>query len=154
MRRAGLLAFAARAALAAPGLARAAEPDCYDVLVSARVVRQSPTAVPDCGPECIVISWPWIDRLEVKRVIEGPTVSRRLIVLVVQHNDFVSDRPIRLRLRRNALGLFNVIRVSDSSKMLRCAPGTPPAAPYIRPKKGQSLRDLIRETEGEYRANP
>jgi hypothetical protein len=135
--------------LATPASADDWEPDCYDAVVSAKMVRQTPTNFSDCGdePGCIVIAWPWIDRLEVERVVEGPTLPRHIEVLVVQHTYFDAHHFRRWWLRRNSQGGFNLLRLAEPVTLPRCAPGTPPKKPYFSLKEGQSLRDIIRESE-------
>lgn len=63
--------FAVAATIVAGGPAIASEPDCYDAEVSARITRQTPTDYADCGPDCIIMAWPWIIDLNVTRVYSG-----------------------------------------------------------------------------------
>jgi hypothetical protein len=139
--------------LATPAFADDWEPDCYDAVVTAKMVRQTPTNFGDCGdePGCIVLAWPWIDRLEIERVEEGLPLPRHVEVLVVQHSYFDSDHFRRWYLRRNSQGGFNLLRLGEPVSLLRCAPGTPPAKPYLGLKEGQTLRDIIRRTERDNR---
>ena len=52
------------------------EDDCYDARVSAVVVQQVPTVLPDMDDGSIVIRWPWIVDLEVTSVLEGEALIR------------------------------------------------------------------------------
>jgi hypothetical protein len=59
--------IAALAPLVAAG-ARDVEkaPDCFDVLVLARPISQTPAAIPECD-DCFIMSWPWILELDVEQ---------------------------------------------------------------------------------------
>jgi hypothetical protein len=141
--------------MAAHARAVAAEPNCFDALVSATILRQTPTVLPDCGNDCIVMSWPWILDLDVERVLEGRAPSGPLTVLTVQHTDFRDDLGARRWwLRRNTLGGFNVLRFEAEAKPPRCPLETPPARPFITPPEGQTLQDLRREGERRYGRYP
>jgi hypothetical protein len=135
-------------ALALP--AQAEEPplslDCFDVLVSARVAKQTPTAIPNCGADCIVMQWPWFVELDVDRVLEGVAPTGRVKVLTVQHTDIRTDKTFRWWLRRNTLGGFNA-RIAWTTKLPKCKAGELPAKPHIRPSKGQTLDDLERASD-------
>jgi hypothetical protein len=133
----------------------AANPDCFDALVDAIIVRQTPTVVPECGDDCIIMRWPWIVELDVERVIRGKAPSTSLTVLTVQHTyyrTYLGAR--RWWLRRNSLGAFNVLSVDDKERLPRCTEGSPPAGPYIQPGNGRTLRDLAREGEEYYGRQP
>jgi len=137
------------------GLAQAEEtaeaPECFDALVQARMLRQVPTPFPDCGDDCIVMSWPWIIELDVERVLSGAAPPGRLTVLTVQHTEYIAGRGAsRWWLRRNDLGGFNVLRLGDEALPARCAKGAPAAHPYIRPAPGQNLGDLVKDGERVY----
>ena len=145
-----ILAAAAPFAVAAASEAEA-EPDCFDAAVSASIVRQVPTLHPDCGKDCIIMSWPWFVELDVERVEEGEAPTGRLTVLTVQHTYYVRDLGVRhWWLRRNAHGGFNMLRLGARPRPSRCAKGTPPARPFIRPGPGRTLRELMREGEAVY----
>tara|TARA_R110002124_G_scaffold270064_1_gene438271 strand:- start:304 stop:792 length:489 start_codon:yes stop_codon:yes gene_type:complete len=127
------------------GAAAAQDAECYDAEVSARIVSQTPTVFPDCGDDCIVISWPWILDLDVRRVHFGDVRRGRLTVLAVLHTDYRPDLGSRRwKLRRNDLGGFNLLRGAENLTA-RCADNQPPAAAYIKPPDGQTLEDLRRE---------
>ena len=125
-------------------------PPCYDALVSAKLVRQIPSVIPDCGPDCIVMRWPWFDDLEIKNVVDGLAPAGRLTVLMMQHTYLIATRVGRWPLRRNELGGFNVVEGGDSKRMAACPSNTPPARPYIRPTNGKTLTDLIEEGKQRY----
>lgn len=135
--------------------ARAAgEPDCFDAQIYASIARQTPTVIPDCGADCIIMRWPWILELNVERVIEGKVDSNPLTVLTVQHAYYADLGAGRWWLRRNSLGAFNVLKVSNSTPLPLCSEGAPPARPYIQPSNGKTLRDLEREGEEYYGKQP
>lgn len=143
----GLLAVA----VLQPAAARARASDCFDAQVEASIVRQTPTVAPDCGLNCILMRWPWIIELEVERVIAGKVPSSPLTVLTVQHTYYRTDLgPRRWWLRRNTLGVFNVLSESEAKRLPRCPKDIPAAAPYIQPAAGRSLQDLAREGEEHY----
>jgi hypothetical protein len=127
---------------------------CYDALVSARIVRQIPSVIPDCGTDCIVMRWPWFDDLDIKAVVKGRAPTGRVTVLMMQHTYLLASRAGRWPLRRNELGGFNVVESGDLKRMSACPPNTPPARPYIRPTDGQALADLMKAGEERYGEGP
>lgn len=135
------------------GAAMAQEAECYNAEVSARIVSQTPTVFPDCGDDCIVISWPWILDLDVLRVHSGDASRGRLTVLAVLHTDYRRDLGSRRwKLRRNDLGGFNLLRGAENLTA-RCADDQVPATAYIKPADGQTLEDLRREGREHYTRN-
>jgi hypothetical protein len=156
--RLGWLIVASGAALVAPSshaAAEEAEADCFDALVYASIARQTPTIQPDCGDDCIVMRWPWIVELDVERAIKGKVPSSRLTVLTVQHSDYRADLGMRRWwLRRNDLGGFNALSFDERVRYPRCPEGTPPAAPFVRPGNGRTIRDLQREGDRHYGKAP
>lgn len=118
-----------------------AQPTCYDAKVRARPIDQIPSEIPDCGSDCIIMSWPWFVDLQVKRVIDGALPSKMIRVLTVQHTYRVSREGTWL-LRRNAAGNFNALATEDESTPARCSADAEPAEPYIRPSDGHTLDDL------------
>jgi hypothetical protein len=127
-----------------------AGPGCFDALVSARIVRQTPTVIGECGDTCIIVEWPWIVDLDVRRVLEGNAPSGRITVLTIQHTYYRRGLAAgRWWLRRNSLGTFNVIR-TEALRPRRCETGMAPAPAYYRPSDGQTLEDLRREGEARY----
>jgi len=126
---------------------------CFDAQVYARIARQTPTIIPDCGPDCITVSWPWILELNVERVLKGHVATGSITVLTVQHTWMRTDIPRRWLLRRNSIGAFNVLR-GNAAHLTRCLRGTEPARPYIHPPTGKTLADLAREGEAHYGKQP
>jgi hypothetical protein len=125
--------------------------DCYDVRVSARIVRQVPSAYPDCGDGCIVTSWPWFIDLDVGRVLDGVLSDRKLSVLTIQHTSFRAGLGFRRwLLRRNTLGGYNAIAFFEPKEIRRCDADAAPMEPYLRPSNGKTLSDLRREGEALY----
>lgn len=128
-------------------------PECFDALVRAKIVKQTPSVFPDCGADCIIMVWPWFLELDVKRVITGEAAKGRQLTLAMQHTSFRKDLGTTpWWLRRNSLGGFNVLRIGDSEKLAQCANGTPPVAPYISPGPNKTLADLLREGEEAYKS--
>ena len=143
-----LSAMASAAALSATSVL-AQDAECYDAEVSARVVSQTPTVMPDCD-DCIIMRWPWIVDLDVSRIHSGEVRRGRLTVLTVQHTDFRHDLGIvRWKLRRNTLGGFNVAWFGNDPER-QCSRDEPPASAYITPPGGQSLDNLRREGREYY----
>lgn len=139
----------------ASGAAPAAEPDCYDAEVSARITRQTPTVMEDCGDDCIVMAWPWIIDLDVKRVYSGRAEKGPVTALAVQHTYFNQTRNgRRWWLRRNSLGTYNIVQPAPGQTIQRCLADTQPARPFISPPDGETLDDLRREGEERYGADP
>ena len=146
----GMVVHAARS----PATEPAAEPSCFDVLISARIIRQTPTNVPDCD-DCIVMSWPWIVDLDVEHMMSGRVPSGALTVLTLQHTYFRTDLGARRWwLRRNQLGGFNVLRHDEGVRPPRCPADASAARPYVRPAEGRTLEDLRREGEERYGSRP
>lgn len=140
-----------------PGYAAATgdEPECFDAQVYASITKQTPTVIPDCGPDCIIMRWPWILDLDVKRVLKGDVMSSHITVLTVQHTYYRSDLGARRwALRRNSLQTFNVLTGDRVAGLERCPRGTEPAKPYIRPPTGKTLADIAREGEAHYGKHP
>lgn len=124
--------------------------DCYDARVSAVVVDQVPTTIPECR-ECIIVRWPWFIDLDVRSTIEGDVAPGRITVLSVQHTGFNSGLgERRWGLRMTDLGVFNLVDMADDATLPRCEAGAPAVRPYIRPGQGQTLDDLRREGEAQY----
>lgn len=147
----GVIAALAAGALALAALgcsiAWADEPECFDAEVSGRIVRQTPTPIPDCGADCIVMSWPWILELDVDQVVRGAAPTGRLMVLSVQHTYYRKDLGGRLwLLRRNSRNGFNLLRVDPEARLKFCGRGTPAATPYFDTDR-ESLRRM--EAEGQ-----
>lgn len=144
-----LSALAAASAWSATS-AIAQDAECYDAEVSARIVSQIPTVLPDCGDDCIVIRWPWILDLDVRRVHSGDARRGRLTALAVLHTGYRHDLGSRRwKLRRNDLGGFNLLRGAENLTA-RCADDEPPAPAYITPPEGQTLEDLRRDGRARY----
>jgi hypothetical protein len=132
--------------------ASASTENCIDALVSAKILRQVPSEFPDCGDDCIVMSWPWFVDFDVKRVLKGRAPKGRITVLTIQHTSFRRDLPVKAwALRRNDLGGFNLIRTSKADELALCSREVSPAPAYIRPGEGKTLADLIREGERAFK---
>jgi hypothetical protein len=129
--------------------------DCYDAQVLARIVRQVPTEIPDLGIDGeIIMRWPWFVELDVEHVARGSVPQQRIKALTVQHNYMRTEQPVRLWLRRNDLGGFNVLWNVDEKKPRRCTRRDGVGRAYIHPGPNQSLGDLEAEGEARYGRNP
>ena len=125
-----------------------AAPRCYDTVVVGRLVRQTPTVMPSCT-DCFIMAWPYIDVLDVKRVVRGHAPRGPLTVLSVQHTWLrMTQKDDRWWLRLNTAGGYNVI--SDGPHAPLCAKGEAPAQPFIEPRAGQTLGDLERDGDQQY----
>lgn len=143
------LSALAAASLAGAAGAFAQDAECYDAEVSARIVSQTPTVTPGCD-DCIIMRWPWIVDLDVRRVHSGDAHRGPLTVLTVQHTDFRHDiGMVRWKLRRNTRGQFNVVWFGENPTR-QCSPSESLAQPYITPADGQTLEDLRREGRQHY----
>jgi len=139
----GALALAVTASAA-----RADEtPECYDAAVYGRVVHQVPSEFPDCGPDCIILQWPWFVDLKVERIISGNLRRGTLSVLSVQHMHLRANYRTTWWLRRNTEGGYNVVSRGETATFMPCPAGTAAAKPYLRPHDGQTLDDLRRAAE-------
>lgn len=127
----------------------ASPPDCFDAEISGRIVRQIPTVLPECGPTCIVMRWPWFLDLQVRRIHRGRVARGPLTVLSIQHTDYGDLDFRRWWLRRNDAGGFNLVP-EDGRARPYCTAGTPPARAYIQPGPGKTLDDLRREGAAHY----
>lgn len=138
--------------VAAPSARADDEPYCYDAIVKARIVRQTPSVFPDCGGDCIVMVWPWFIDLDVKGAENGDVPRGRLRTLAMMHTFYLRDLGVRRWwLRRNALSGYNLLRFGAEDKPERCPAGTAPARAYLRLGPGQTLDDLWREGDRAYR---
>ena len=116
--------------------------ECYDAEISARILSQTPTIAPRFD-DMIVMRWPWIVDLDVRRVHTGEAPRGRQTVLTIQHTDFRRTLGVmRWKLRRNTLGGFNVIGFSEQGPDRRCSPADRPEQAYITPGPGETLVDL------------
>ncbi|MDQ4086571.1 MAG: hypothetical protein M3177_00935 [Pseudomonadota bacterium] len=139
--------FAAMAAAPADPVNAATEPNCFDADVSATIVRQTPTVMPECE-DCIIMRWPWIVDLRVNSVHVGSVGRGLLTVLTLQHAHYRTDLGARRwLLRRNTLGSFNVVHHPEGGTLPRCSADAPAATPFIRPADGETLEGLRREGE-------
>jgi hypothetical protein len=125
-----------------------AAPECFDALVIASAIRQTPTRTPDCGGDCLVMRWPWILQLDVERVLRGTAPVGPVTVLSVQHTYWKVDHGgLPWRLRRNAYGGFNALTYGAKTPAVLCPSDAPPVAPLVKLNTGQKLDDLIAEGE-------
>lgn len=147
--------MSAAGVILASGAALASEQDCYDAEVSARITRQTPTVMQDCGDDCIVMAWPWIIDLDVRRVYSGHAATGPVTALAVQHTYFSQGQNgRRWWLRRNSLGTYNIVQPAPGETIQRCLADIYPARPFISPPEGETLDDLRREGEERYGADP
>lgn len=125
---------------------------CHDVIVKARIAAQVPSAVPDdCGPNCIIMVWPWFLDLDVSRMLVGDVPRGRLQVLAMLHVGFAENNGTRRwLLRRNTLGGYNLLRLDDERRSKPCARDAEPAMAYIVPGPGRTLADFRVEGERAY----
>lgn len=141
--------------LVATNVARASDDPvpCFDVSVHARIVDEVPSAYSDCGPDCIIITWPWFVDLKVRRVLQGELKDKQLTVLAVLHTGHskVGRRAQRRWLRRNSEGGFNLLRLQDDDRPEQCSPETPPMRAYLIPAEGRTLADERSEGERLYK---
>lgn len=128
--------------------AAAGEPECYDAKVRGRPVAQIPTVMPE-EEGYIVISWPWFVDLRISKVLEGEVDQSDITVLAVLHNRYL-DKARTWLLRRNNLGMFNVLRPEKPDAVPRCNGDIAPAEPYLRPGEGRPLEEYRREGEERY----
>ena len=143
----GLLSGLMTASSAAPAESPQGAEQCFDALVSARIVRQVPSVVPEPdSTDMIIMAWPYFIDLNVVRVLEGNAPTGRSTMLSVQHTFWRQGLGVRKWwLRRNTLGGFNILSEHDDQQFARCAEDSPAADPYIIPGKGRTFQDLIAE---------
>lgn len=112
------VALLVAASASAPAGGSSIYPDCFDALVSARIVKQTPTVVPDTGKDTIVMEWPWIVELDVRRVVEGAARTGLLKVLTMQHTYYKTPAGgTEWWLRRNELRGFNAFHLEANSHL-------------------------------------
>lgn len=130
-------------------------PDCYDAIVVAKILRQTPSVFPDSKGDFIVMVWPWFLKLEVSRTLSGHIPIGPIIVQSLQHSSFREDLGAqRWWLRRNSLGGFNLLRFAESEGLSKCSEDGQLAEPYIRPGPGQTIDSLLSDGERAYGAHP
>ena len=144
------------AAVSSPACAETQEiPDCYDAVVFAKIIQQTPSVFSDSNDGSIVMVWPWFLKLEVRRTVSGAVPIGPLTVQSMQHTSFRKNLGSRRWwLRRNSLGSFNLLRFAESEGLSKCSADDLPAEPYIRPGPGQTLDSLLRDGERAYQASP
>lgn len=118
------------------GLASSARAECFDAKVHARILAQAPSTFPDCGPDCIVMEWPWFVKLRVKELLEGELEPRKIIVLSVQHDSYVRKEFVWL-LRRNTAGGFNATQ-DDGAVLQKCDASAGPVNSFLTLGPGQT----------------
>ncbi len=134
----------------------ASDEQCFDALVSARVVRQVPSVVPETvGSEMAISSWPFFIDLDVVRVLEGEAPVGRSTMLSVQHNYWRKGLGVRKWwLRRNTLGGFNILLEENTEALALCPENSGAAVPYISPGEGRTLQDVLRDGKDRYGERP
>lgn len=129
--------------------------ECFDALVVASVIQQTPTRPPSCGPGCFPMRWPWISKIDIERVLQGNASLGPVTVEAMQHNQFSVDHGgMPWRLRRNKHGGFNVLTYGTATPAVLCAKGSAAAEPVVSLGRGQTLEDLIAYGEREYGPGP
>lgn len=118
-----------------------AKATCFDAKIRARPIEQIPSEFPDCGNDCIIISWPWFIDLKVSRVIEGSVPGKIVRVLAIQHTYLVARERTWL-LRKNTAGGYNYLALENDVTPVLCSANAASVEPYIRPSKGQTLDEL------------
>jgi hypothetical protein len=125
--------------------------DCFDALVTARVVEQTPSVMRECGDDCIIMRWPWFLAIDIRQVLTGKAPNGRLTVLSLQHTDIRKDFGVRRWwLRRNSVGGFNLLGEASGSKLMRCPSNSPPAVAFITPRAGETPEGLRRQGAKRY----
>jgi hypothetical protein len=107
--------------------------ECFDALVTARIIRQIPSPLPNCSSNCIIVAWPWRLDVDVERVAKGVSPTGPQTLLALQHSYFTQDQKrIRAWLRRHSGGGFNIVKLEDGVDLAPCPAGSKPARPYLR----------------------
>lgn len=102
-------ALAVLFALPAKGREPESPKRCVDVAVVARIVRQTPTEIPEV-PGQIIMRWPWVVDLEVEEVVAGSEKRARIQVTMSLHSEFTSRiRHGLFLLRRSENGRYAVV---------------------------------------------
>lgn len=106
--------------------------ECFDALVTARIIRQLPSPLPNCGSNCIIVAWPWRLDVEVEQVAKGTSSTGPQTLLALQHSYLSQDqRRIQAWLRRHSGGGFNIVKLADGVDLAPCPVGSKPARPYL-----------------------
>jgi hypothetical protein len=147
-------------ALALTGGANASAQDrqtgeCFDTVVSARIIAQVPTVAPEFDDGSIVMRWPWFLDLEVRRTHQGNVPGRKITVLALMHTYWRSNLGYkRWLLRRNDQGTFNLLGLAEDGGLAHCAENAAPAPAYIRSASGERLNSLRLDGEKRYGRHP
>ncbi len=123
--------------------------NCYDVKLIARPIEQIPSEIPDCGSDCIIMSWPWFVDLKVTRVLDGQVADKTIGILTVQHTYMVRKDGVWL-LRMSSTGGYNALRYTEEHGIERCPAGTPPTRPYIGTGDPHALNALREAGKARY----
>jgi len=129
--------------------------ECYDAIVKARIIEQTPSVIPKSDDDSVIIVWPWFLKLNVSKVVVGAAPTGPLLVLSMQHTSFRKGLGWRRWwLRRNSIGGFNLLRFGEADNLPRCLPDGEVAEAFIRPGPNQTLDGLLRDGERAYHARP
>jgi hypothetical protein len=82
-------------------------PTCFDAVLVARLVRQTPTPFPETGNGEIVMRWPWVLTVEPEKVLYSavPVPSHRFDIGTVQHTYILDEiKHVLIFLRRSEQG--------------------------------------------------
>jgi hypothetical protein len=99
----GALACPTASAADAAGEASA----CFDAVLVARLLRQTPTPFPEAGPGEIIMRWPWVLTVEPERVLYSgvPVPGHPFDIGTVQHTSMRGDiEHLLIFLRRSKEG--------------------------------------------------
>jgi hypothetical protein len=80
---------------------------CFDAVLVARLLRQTPTPFPEAGPGEIVMRWPWVLTVEPERVLYSrvPVPGHPFDIGTVQHTSMRHDiEHLLIFLRRSKQG--------------------------------------------------
>lgn len=106
--------------------------ECFDALVTARIIRQIPSPLPNCGSNCIIIAWPWRLDVEVEQVVKGTGPTGPQTLLALQHSYFAQgQKRIQAWLRRHSGGGFNIVKLEDGVELTPCPAGSEASNPYL-----------------------
>lgn len=122
--------------------------ECYDAVVDAVILRQLPTQIPDCGPNCFIMRWPWFVEIDIKRVIKGKAPRGRIAVMTLQHSDILeTGKPSRWWLRRTVDGGFNVIWEDRRDLPKACPADAAPTKPFLGVDSAEDRAAALRAAE-------
>jgi hypothetical protein len=108
-------------------------PGCFDVVLVADVLKETPTPFTQSMVDSIVVEWPWFLDVHVRKVLIGREHRRSLRVSALLHAGYnTGGKPARMYLRRDSDGAYQLLHVHRENLPTKCGPADASSEPFIR----------------------